>query len=577
MNMPVSVLESRTEPIRILIVEDNPADALMLSQWMSQSSALNFEMRHAMRLSIGIEMLTKEKIDLILLDLVLPDCRGSECVTRMKKIAPHIPILIISEAEDEELAQKAIQLGAQDYLVKGHFDARGLARAAQYAIERHYILEQLKKAQEIEQYLVCYDALTGLVNRELLYDRMERAIPHARRNSEILAVLFVDLDNFKWVNNTAGYAAGDHILKEIARRLQSCTRSNDTVARLGADEFILFLNGISHEHAVVVVAEKILSALSQPVVLDTKEFLCTACIGISLFPRDGKTPETLIRRADVAMGRAKAQGKNSYCFFDSALDAEFFERKELTESLRQALDREEMILYYQPLIAADTGKVTGLEALLRWKHPRFGLIYPEKFIPLAEETGLIKPLGEWVIRTACQQMVTLRKAGIEVDKLAINLSPKQFHDRELPSRVFQLVEETGLPGDRLMIEITESCAMEDVEYTIEALRTFREAGVRIAIDDFGTGYSCLNYLKRFPIDFLKVDRSFVHGIPEDSDDKSIASAIIFLAHNLSLKVTAEGVENRDQLSYLRSLRCDELQGYYFSRPVGFDSLPRILA
>ncbi len=434
-----------------------------------------------------------------------------------------------------------------------------------------------KLAEERLNYLANYDALTGLPNRILYMERLALALAHAHRNRKMAAVMFFDLDRFKIVNDTLGHTAGDELLQEVAKRVAACLREDDTVARLGGDEFTVILEGIGNERDVAPVAQKIIDALARPISLGEQEMFITASIGISVYPNDGLDAQTLVKNADAAMYRAKDLGKNNYQFFKVEMNARAFERLTLENRLRRALERNEFELHYQPQVDLGTGQVVGAEALIRWRHPELGLVSPDRFIPIAEETGLILPIGEWVLRTACAQNKAWQNAGLPPLHVAVNISGRQFRQKNLIGMVELILAETGLRPEHLELEITESVIMEQAAETIATIGDMRQLGLHLSIDDFGTGYSSLSYLKRFPIDTLKIDRSFVRDITTDQDDAAIVKAVIALAHSLKLLVIAEGVETAEQLGYLREQGCDEIQGFYFSRPLTVEAFTARMA
>ncbi|MGI6451620.1 MAG: putative bifunctional diguanylate cyclase/phosphodiesterase [Desulfitobacteriia bacterium] len=407
-----------------------------------------------------------------------------------------------------------------------------------------------------------HDHLTGLPNKLLFYDRLKQAILGARRTEADLAVMFLDLDNFKMVNDTKGHEQGDVLLTAIAGRLTEILREGDTVSRIGGDEFLILVQNVSLNGAAEV-AERVLKKLGQPFVLDGQNFNITTSIGVALYPQDGETPEILIKNADMAMYQAKEKGKNQYLLCSQAMKAELKETVELTNALYRALEREEMVLYYQPQVSNRTGEIVGLEALIRWNHPEAGLILPDKFIPLAEKTGLINTMGEWVLRTACGQIKAWQKAGLPPVRLAVNLSVYQFQNPGIVNLVGEVLRETGLSPEYLELEITESVAMKEKGYIVDILKGFKELGVSIALDDFGTVYSCLDYLKELPLDRIKIAMPFIRGIAVSSKDEAITKAIIVLARNLGLNIVAEGVETWQQLTFLQRQMCDEIQGYYY--------------
>jgi len=432
-----------------------------------------------------------------------------------------------------------------------------------------------KRAEERLQYLAHYDGLTGLPNRLLYFDRLDQALAWAHRNGQLVVVLLLDLDRFKNINDTLGHDVGDGVLQAVAERISACVRDGDTVARLGGDEFVLLLSNITEDRDIPPIAEKVLDAVEKPVVWEGRELFVTASIGISRYPRDGKDAQALLKNADTAMYRAKEQGKNNFQLYSSRLDARSVERLGLESSLRHALERGEFLLYYQPRINLRSGRMTGMEALLRWQHPELGLVSPDEFIPLLEETGLIVSVGQWVLHTACQQNKVWQQAGFPPLRVAVNLSVRQFK-RGLSDIVARVLNDTGLESRWLALEITESILMEHKESAIALLNELNGMGIRLVIDDFGTGYSSLSYLKRFPIHSLKIDRSFVQDIPDDPGDMAIARSVIGMAHSLNMTVTAEGVETAQQVDFLRAQNCDRIQGYYFSPPLPAEVFTQLL-
>ncbi len=428
-------------------------------------------------------------------------------------------------------------------------------------------ITQRKRDEETIRHLAYDDALTGLPNRTLFNDRLTLALAQAHRNQGKLAVMLVDLDRFKIINDTLGHAVGDQLLRGVARRLVSSLREGDTVARLGDDEFALLLPGMDQIEDVAKTAQKIIEILKSAFYFEGHELHVTPSIGIALYPNDGEDAQTLLKNANMALHRAKEQGRNTYQLYTPAMNATALERLALENRLYRALEREEFVIYYQPQINIHTGRVVGVEALVRWRHPKLGLILPGKFIPLAEETGFIIPLGEWVLLTACAQNKAWQDAGLPPLRMAVNLSISHFKREDLAKMLAQVLEKTGLHPSYLELELTESIGMENVERAITKLQELKALGVKLSIDDFGTGYSSLSYLKRFPIDTLKIDQSFVQHIPTNPNDTAITTAIIAMAHSLNLKVIAEGVETEEQLTFLRPYRCDEMQGFLFSKPM----------
>jgi diguanylate cyclase (GGDEF)-like protein/PAS domain S-box-containing protein len=434
-----------------------------------------------------------------------------------------------------------------------------------------------KESEQRLHFLANHDALTKLPNRILLQERIEHALRLAQRNRSQLAVLFIDLDRFKVINDTLGHHVGDVLLLEVSGRLLGCLRESDTIARQGGDEFVVLLEEFGEDvQYLAAVARKIMASLIQPFTLMGQEIFISASIGISVYPQDGQDMSSLLKNADIAMYRAKEQGKNTFQFYASEANVHSFERLSMENSLRKALERKEFVLYYQPKIDLESDAIVGAEALVRWNHPDLGMVPPDQFIPLAEETGVIVPIGEWVLREACFQNRAWQKAGLPSITVAVNLSAGQFRDESLRSIIASALVESGLPPSCLELEITESMIMHNPERAAAILHSFRDMGMHTSIDDFGTGYSSLGYLKRFPVNTLKVDRSFVRDVPGDADDVAITKAIIALAHSLNLKVVAEGVETKTQLDFLRSQRCDQIQGYIYSAPVTAEEFAKLL-
>jgi len=432
------------------------------------------------------------------------------------------------------------------------------------------ISERKASEQRIHR-LAYYDALTHLPNRTLFQDRLFNALQTAERQKSWVVLMFLDLDRFKPINDSLGHAAGDRMLKDMATRLLACVDDEDTVARMGGDEFTLLLQPRNTREAAlnraIHVAEQILGSLVRPFVLENREFFVTASIGIALSPQDGNELSQLMKNADTAMYHAKERGKNNFQFYQADMNASALERLELESDLRHALEQKEFILYYQPQFSGDGKRLTGAEALLRWRHPRRGLVPPGDFIPVLEELGLVVDVGDWVLTEACRQLRAWHQAKVRVPKVSVNISARQFSDGQLGTRIANILKETGLPPACLELELTESILMREVNEAMQILDSLKFLGLSIAVDDFGTGYSSLNYLKQFPIDVLKIDRTFVDGLPEGEQDAQIARAIIAMAHSLNLAVIAEGVETHEQLDFLREHGCDEVQGYLFGRPM----------
>jgi diguanylate cyclase (GGDEF)-like protein len=422
-----------------------------------------------------------------------------------------------------------------------------------------------------------HDALTELPNRTLLQDRLDHAISNALRNDTWVGVIFLDLDGFKRVNDSLGHTMGDALLVEVAKRLRSAMREQDTVARWGGDEFVFVLEGMSRQEIIAQLAEKILRCFRKPFRMDGRELYVTGSIGISLCPKDGSDAEDLLKKADAAMYRVKERGRNAYRFYSEDINNWTIKNLELEQNLHRAIKRGELELFFQPQVALPAGDIIGMEALLRWRHPQEGLIPPNRFIPLAEENGLIHAIGDMVINTACRQAREWSQAGVQPVPISINVSPRQFARREITQVLGNAIRDNSIDPALIKVEITESSIVQDVKKTLSALREFKALGVRIAIDDFGTGFSSLTHLKRFPIDELKIDQSFVRDITNDPDDAAIAQAVIALARSMNLTVIAEGVETDAQIAFLRENHCDHMQGFYFGQPCTADEMARLLS
>jgi len=676
----------------VLLVEDNPGDARLLREIFNEDRSLGAEFVHVECMGDAEKYLARHAVDIILLDLGLPDAQGLEGVRRARGAAPGIALVVLTGLDDEALAAHSIQEGAQDYLVKESYGSpRGLLRTLRHAVERKAMEEALFAEKERAQVtldsigdaVICtdvsgnitflnivaeklsgwtrqaalgqpmtevfrvtdaasheiaakptgvrtapgpsehspstrmlvrgdgsaipiedcvapihdregqaigtvivfrdvsiaramaqqishsaeHDFLTGLPNRMLLNDRIGHAIALAPRHRSKVAVLFLDLDGFKYINDSLGHPVGDKLLQSIAKRLVGCVRGSDTVSRQGGDEFVVLLSELHSVEDAAILARRILKAVAEAHAIDHHDLHVTTSIGVSVYPDDGLDAETLIKNADTAMYQAKENGRQSYQFFKQAMNVRAVERQSVEESLRRALQRGEFKLQYQPKIDLRTGAITGAEALLRWLHPTRGLLSPARFIPVAEECGLILSIGAWVLREACTQARNWLDKGLDFSTMAVNVSAMEFRDDKFLGGLFEILGETGLDPRYLELELTESVLMKRAESTASILQILRERGVKIAIDDFGTGYSSLSYLKKFLVDTLKIDQSFVRQISTAGDDTTIVTAVIGMARGLKLRVVAEGVETFEELEVLRAHQCDEAQGFYFSRPL----------
>jgi len=689
------------KPIKVLLlVEDNQGDARLLQEMLHERSMIGTEVSHVTSMSDAEAHLGRHVVDIIVLDLGLPDAHGLEAIRRTHAAAPRIPLVVLTGLDDESLAAQALQEGAQDYLLKGQIEARGLLRSLRYAIERKIMEEALFAEKERAQVtlscigdaVVCtdisgdvtflnpvaetmtgwslteavgramaevfrtlnvtsteptettaelailqirsvhlppsctlirrdgleipiedsiaaihdrqgraigavivfrdvsvahamarqithsaeHDFLTGLPNRMLLNDRISQAIASARRHTKQVAVLFLDLDGFKHINDSLGHPVGDRLLQSIAKRLVSSVRGADTVSRQGGDEFVVLLPDLQRPEDAAVMAVRILRDVAAPHLIDLHDLYVTTSIGVSVFPDDGADAETLIKNADTAMYQAKENGRQSVQFFKPAMNARAVERQSIEESLRRALERREFTLHYQPKINIRTGAITGAEALIRWTHPSRGPIAPAVFIPIAEDSGLILPIGRWVMSRACEQARAWVEEGLRPTTMAVNVSALEFRDEDFLPNLFLILKESRLSPRALEIELTESVLMKQVVSASLILQTLRTSGVHVAIDDFGTGYSSLSYLRKLPIDTLKIDQSFVGQIVSGDDNAAIVTAVISMARSLKLRVVAEGVETFEMLEFLHAHQCEEAQGYYFSRPVPAEQFAKLL-
>ena len=548
------------EPLALLLVEDNPADARRIRELLNESRSGRYAVTHVPRLEDALRLLGENRFDAVLLDLGLPDALGLEAVGPINSSVPELPIVVLTGIEDQSLAVSAVKAGAQDYLVKGEADASLLARSIRYAVER-------KQYERRIRHLADHDALTQLPHSRLFRDRLRQAVALARRHQHMVALLFIDLDLFKQINDTLGHGAGDAVLVQVARRLSRCVRDSDTVARIGGDEFALVVADVTDVGQVARLADKIVSTLEQPMRARGRAVRVSASIGISVFPQDGNDSDTLLRRSDLAMYRAKREGRGRHRFYAQRDDLRLPRRLALMGGLRHALDREELLLHFQPLIELASGSVSAIEALLRWQHPRLGLVPPSELVPLAEELRLIGPVGAWVLRHAGDQGRKWAATHFPPMRVVVNLSPKEIESGDLAVAVTNMLADTGLDPWLLELDVTAGGLADASDSVRDVVRDVRATGVRIQLDDFGVDPCSLSRIKSFPIDGLKIDRSVVAGCVRDRGDAAIVRATIAVAHGMGLEVTAEGVEDAAQLDFLRNLGCDRAQGGYFSMPV----------
>jgi len=534
----------------------------------------------------ALTALSGDTFDLVIADIGMRGMSGLQLVPRLKSISPDTVTVMISGDHEIETAIEALRVGAFDYITKP-FDVRHVVAAVERAIDHCLLLKEKRRYQEQLQRLLrertaevdrlaYYDPITQLPNRTLFEDRLAQAVAIARSAGETLGVLFISLDQFKKVNDTLGHAPGDLLLQEFAERLKSCISESDTVARFGSDEFALLQTQIEGTKDVVETIGSLSKVLKFSFDLEGHEVFATSSVGVSLFPMDGADGQTLIQNAGAALYKAKRSGGSNYQFYTADMHKMASSRLALETSLRRAIQNEEFLLHYQPRVSADSLEITGVEALVRWQHPQLGLVLPSEFIPLAEDTGLIVPIGEWVLRHACVQNKRWQLQGFPALHMAVNMSARQFHEHDVTQTVVRILKETGLAPEHLELELTESSIMRNADFAAGVLNRLKVMGINISIDDFGTGFSSLASLKRLPIDSLKIDQSFVRDMTTDPDEAALVMAIITLAHNLRLKVIAEGVETEEQLGFLHLLRCDEIQGFLFSRPLPEEALISLL-
>ena len=623
----------------ILIVDDKQANVLLLERMLHGAGYTCVTSTLDPR--AVYELHREHRYNLILLDLQMPGMDGFEVMTLLKTLDSnsYLPVLVITAQPEHKL--RALQFGVRDFISKP-FDlpevltrihnmlevqllhremqhhsqvleqtvqelrdtetglrlsqvalltesaaladhAQQLQRANEHlvmsTIAAHELAEEIGRAKLQMAYLAQHDALTGLPNRILLNDRLTQAMALAQRQGKQLALMFLDLDRFKYINDSLGHSVGDQLLLSVAHHLTAAVRGSDTVCRQGGDEFVILLADVEHARDAALSAEKILTALTAPHRIDQLELHVTVSIGISIYPEDGQDVDSLIKSADTAMYHAKENGRNNFQFFEPNMNALAVERHAIESGLRRAMERQELVLHYQPKINLESGTITGVEALVRWQHPQRGLILPEQFVWIAEDCGLIIPIGTWVLGEACRQAQSWQDAGLPPMAVAVNISAIQFRHRDFLEHLTRILKDTGLAPHCLELELTESVLMHDATTTLTVLNGIKTLGVRLAIDDFGTGYSSLSYLKHFQIDTLKIDQSFMRDITHasaDTADAAIITAVVCMGKSLNQRVIAEGVETREQLAFLQAHGCGEGQGYFFSRPVTAEALLTLL-
>jgi diguanylate cyclase (GGDEF)-like protein len=567
---------------RVLIIDDDQHIRGLLLNILGK----NYDCSEAESAEQALMALAESQFDLVISDIQMGGMSGLELVPQVHSIAPDCVVLMVSGESSIESAIAAMRAGAFDYIMKP-FNMSHLEAAVERALRQAALLQEKQiykdrietmlreRTAEVDR-LAYYDTLTDLPNRTLFEDRLIQALAVGQRSNQALAILFVSLDQLKKVNDTLGHALGDLLLKEVASRLRLCVTEGDTVARFGGKEFAILLTTIGQTRDVLEVVGTIREVLKPSFDLNGQELFGTASMGISFFPLDGVDSQSLLKNAGAALYRAKTAGGDNYQFYTADMHAIASKRLALETSLRQAIENGELLLHYQPRVEVDSLRITGVEALVRWQNPLLGLVSPADFIPLAEDTGLILPIGDWVLREACRQNKAWQDEGFAAMRVGVNISALQLQRQDLAESVIQILEETQLAPEFLELELTESSIMSNAKATIAVLTKLQTMGVTISIDDFGTGFSSLSYLKRLPIDALKIDQSFVRDVSTDQDDAALVMAIITLAHNLRLRVVAEGVETEEQWRFLHLLKCDEIQGFLFSRPLTPDRLEQLL-
>jgi len=546
--------------MKLLLLESNHEDADFLSTELCRHKAVEFELTHVTSLADAAGELESGEFSIALLDLTLPDATGIEAVEAIQAAAPTLPIVVLSSEDDEDFAIQILQKGVQDYIVKWEGKGSTIFRAIRYAIER-------KRSELRLNYLAQYDALTGVPNRQYFQDQLTRATARARRAGTKIALFFLDLDQFKVVNDTLGHLAGDKLLREAAQRLSRVTRTGDVLARLGGDEFAVMAEGVHNARDTEAIAQNLLKAIDTPFDIDGREVTVTTSIGITVYPNDHSDTTMLVKNADIAMYQAKEQGRNNFKFFTEQMHQELVRYHQFEHDIKHALDTDGFDVVYQPKINMTSRRIEGMEALLRWNCPDRGPVPATQFIPIAEESGHIVPIGYWVLEQACKALNDWRAANLPVVPVSVNVSVRQFQQADFPLKVMKILDKCGIEPGLIELELTEGLLMEDTVAARQCLDDLRDIGLNISIDDFGTGHSCLAYLRKFPIDTLKIDRSFVSDLGKSDDAAIIVNAIISLARSLKLAVVAEGVENVEQAEFLVEQGCHIAQGFLYSRPI----------
>lgn len=548
------------------MIEDDNDDATFLQASLRRQGAQSVDLVRVESMADAIVNLRQNPFDIVLLDLNLPDSTGHDSVHRVQSTDPSVPIIVLSGDENEEFAIEILNRGVQDYLVKWEGDGRTILRSIRYAVER-------KRGEERLSFLAQYDSLTEIPNRRHFTDQLERATTRARRSNKRIGVLFLDLDRFKAVNDTLGHQSGDELLSMVVERLKTCVRSGDLLARLGGDEFAVMLEDVDGPLSIEAAAKNILTAFEKPFQVGPRQVSTTTSIGITVFPNDTGDPMALLNNADLAMYQAKEDGRNNFKFFEQRMHEEILAYHQIETDLGKALARDEFTLVYQPQIGLADNKIHALEALLRWNHPERGLVLPGEFISVAEESGHIVPMGMWVLERVCKQLKDWERRAMPLLRVAVNVAPASLDQPDFHRNVEAIIGRYGVDPQLIDLELTEGTLMRNSDAIQETLRYLKMIGVRISVDDFGTGHSCLNYLRQFPIDVLKIDRSFVMDLGRNEHGTAICGLVLSIARSLSLEVVAEGVENETQLAFLAKHNCDYVQGQHFSMPVKPEELP----
>jgi len=556
--------------LKLLLIDDDTIDRMNAKRSLQQPG-LNIEIIETASAQAGLELALQQNFDLILLDYQLPGMTGLEfLITLRNTAAHHTPVVMLSHSNDDELALNCIEKGAQDFITKSEVTASRLMRAILHARERYKIESELRESREQLRSLAEVDTLTGLANRYMFERGLKSALPLAERQQSRMALVMLDLDNFKNVNDTLGHATGDALLQEVARRLQMVVREGDLLGRLGGDEFAILIHNLEHIELAERLTKRVLLALQQPVTIDGRTITVSASLGIASYPDCASDATQLMKCADIALYRSKDSGRNQAHFYSKALHEKIQKRLELENDIHGALRRNEFVLHYQPQVAADSEAITGAEALIRWQHPSKGLIGPDNFIPIAEELGLIGAIGHWVLDQACQQLSHWREKYNAIDlriSIAVNLSALQLSDKALLKNIEQVMDKHHIPHQCLELELTESAVSKNTELSTQLLREVSDRGITLAMDDFGTGYSSLLQLKTYPFQVLKIDKSFIQSSSDNSEGETYLRAIHAFAKILGLEVVAEGVETEAQKNLCKKLQFDRIQGFYFSKPL----------